>query len=183
MDHLNLKLVAETADPLNRTLRKLIVPDQGMHAETVVVSSARLAGVMLLRHQLSEASESDIDTALATGSVEQRAPLLFQILFATLRQLGYGDIDENLPDGGPGSTSASRLSLGETLEILEPWYYKTAARSQLSLLEVAASSAMCTALLIHDCREALDVSTGCAIATHGFVEPFRIYRAGLVQAA
>lgn len=171
MDHLNLKQVIETADLLNRTLRGLIIPDRGMYAETLVASSARMAGTMLLRHRLSRPVLSESDNLEESTGVGQQVPVLVQTLYATLCQLGHGDIDENGLAGSRASTGLSRLTLSETQAILDPWFGRTLDGSQLTLREIAASAAMTTALLIHDCRDELDVHAGCAIATEGFVEP------------
>ena len=59
---------------------------------------------------------------------------------------------------------------------------ETADSSRLSLREVAASAAITTALLIHDCRDVLDVHTGCAIATDGFFEPMKMLAEGAIPA-
>ncbi len=171
MDHLNFKQVIETADLLDRTLRKLIISERGSHAETLVASSARMAGTMLLRHRLSEAAGYGFDPSATSGEAVRQAPMLVETLFATLCQLGHGELDEQGLGGSGASTALSHLSLDETQAILEPWFRRTLDGSPLSLCEVAASAAMTTALLIHDCRDELDVHAGCAIATEGFVEP------------
>ncbi len=127
MDHLNLKQVIQTADLPNRTLRGLITRNRGMHAETPVARSARMAG-------------------------------------------------------SPVSTGRSRLSLSETRATLEPWFSGTLNGSQPTLCEVAASAAMTTALVIHDCCDEMDVHAGRAIATDGFVEPTRRIPAAWIPA-
>ena len=182
MEHLNLKQVIETADQLQRTLQKLIISNHGLHPETAVASSARMAGTMLLRDLMDHPGGHEAGSSPLSGDAGRPASVLAETLFATLGQLGHGDLDEQGVRGSRASTALSHLSLGETQAILEPWYHKTADGSQLSLREVAASAAIATALLIHDCRDLLDVRTGCAIATHGFVEPLMACPAGPIPA-
>ena len=177
MEHLNLKQVIETADQLQRTLHRLIISDQGLHAATAVASSARMAGTMLLRDLVERPGRHEAGTSPLSDDAGRPAPVLAETLFATLGQLGHGDLDEQGVRGSRASTALSHLSLGETQAILEPWYLKTVGSSQLSLREVAASAAITTGLLIHDCRDVLDVYAGCAIATQGFVEPIETFPA------
>lgn len=170
MESTNIKQVVETADLLNRTLRKLIISDQGIHAETIIAASSRMAGTMLLHAVAPEVRDLEPGSGVLSDPVERQGPALMQTTLATLRQLGHDEIDEQRVGGEAASTAMSRLSLAETQEILEPWYRKIAEVSGLSLRDIAASAAMTTALLIHDCRAVLEIHAACAIALHGLVE-------------
>ncbi|MCP5298512.1 MAG: hypothetical protein H6954_02290 [Chromatiaceae bacterium] len=168
-----LKTVVETADLLNRALRKVLVTDRGLHAETLVAAASRMAGTLLLREVVPEVDRLEPGTVVLSDAANRRGPELINTLLVTLAQLGHGDIDQQRLAGSQATTAMSRLTLAETQRLLEPWYRKIADVAGLSLIEVAAAAAMTTALVIHDCCPVLDVQTGCSIAIHGLVESTR----------
>ena len=170
MSSTNANQIVEAADLLNRALRKIIVSEQGSHAETLIAAAARMAGTMLF-HSLSPGLDHlPPGTVCLTDQANEQGPKLMQLMFATLGQLGHKDIDRQTLVGNSGRSARSRLSLAETQEMLEPWYRKIQGLCGLSLREVADAGAIATAMLIHDCRSVLPVPTGCAIAVDGMVE-------------
>lgn len=180
----NLKTMAEAADLLNRTMRKLVVSDKGLHAETLIASAARMSGTMLFRSFAAQQFDHlPPGTIALSDESEVHGPLLMEMMFATLKQLGHADIDERDLDGAQHTTALSKLSLPETQEILEPWFRKVQEVCNLSYREIAGSASMATALLIHDCRSVLDIQAGCAIAVYGMIESLKTVPPRVAQAS
>ncbi len=166
----NAEQIVEAADLLNRALRKIIVSEQGPHAETLIAAAARMAGTMLF-HSLSPGPDHLPPGAVClTDQANEQGPELMQLMFATLGQLGHKDIDRQTLVGDSGRSALSRLSLGETQQMLEPWYRKIQGLCGLSPREIADAGAIATAMSIHDCQSVLAVPAGCAIAVDGIVE-------------
>jgi hypothetical protein len=169
----NIKQIVEAADLLHRTLRKLVVSGQGIHAETIIAAAARMSGTMLFRSFSPTFDHLPPGAVVMSDQGNEQGPVLLSTMFATLKQLGHDDIDEQRLGGATDTTAQSQLSLSETQTILEPWYRKTMEVCRLSFCDTAAAAAMATALQIHDCRSVLQVHSGCAIAIHGMVESLK----------
>lgn len=163
----------EAADLLNRALRKLLTGEQGIHAETVIAAAARLAGTLLLRDLVPSVDQMEPGTAVLSDAADQQGPQLLELVFATLRQLGHADLDASTLGGHEETTALSRLSLAQTQSLFSPWCEKIAEVTDLSRREMAAAAAVTTAMLIHDCREVLNIHAGCAIAVYGIVEAIK----------
>ncbi len=173
MTQQNSQKILEAAELLREALRKLVASPQGVHAETLVASAARMAGTMLFRSFGPTGAEPAPGSVVMSDQANQRGPLLMQTMFATLRRLGHSDLDEANLKGARETTALSRLSLAETQQRLEPWYRKTKQVCGLSFAETAGAAAIATALVIHDSGAVLDVHRACAIAVHGMVESLK----------
>lgn len=170
MNQPDLKVLAQVADLLHRTVGKLVTNAQGAHPETRIAAAGRMAGTMLHRALDPDTSGLQPGSVVALGGADKQGPMLMETLFATLRQLGHEGIDQQALRNATETTAASRLSLADTQQMLEPWYRKAGEVSGLSLRALAAAAAMAAALQIHDCRDSLDPSKACGIALHGIVE-------------
>lgn len=169
----DLSEIIETAGLLNRTLRKLIVTERGVHAETIISASSRMTGTLLLRHVAPEVADLQPGSKLISETANRQGQTLMRTMFATLKQLGHNDLDEDGLQGRQDSTDQSQLSLSETQARLDPWFVAIAKARRQSLDEVAVAGAITTAMLIHECRPVLDMHAGCAIAIYGLVEATR----------
>jgi hypothetical protein len=170
MGSTNAKQIVEGADLLNRALRKIVVAERGAHAETLIAAAARMAGTMLF-HSFSPGFDHLPPGAVClTDQANAQGPKLLRLMLATLDQLGHKDIDRQALAGAGERWTLSSLSLAETQEILEPWYRKIQGLCGLSAREIADAGAIATAMLIHDCRSALPVPSGVAIAIDSLVE-------------
>ena len=77
-----------------------------------------MAGTMLLRDLMEHPGGHEAGTSPLPGHAGRTAPVLAETLFATLGQLGHGDLDERGVRGNRVSAALSQLSLGETQAIL-----------------------------------------------------------------
>ena len=179
----NLSDIVETAGLLNQTLRKLIVTENGIHAETIIAASARMTGTLLLRHVAPEVADLQPGGNLVCEAANRQGPALMRTMFATLQQLGHADLDENSLQDRQDSTASSRLSLAETQERLDPWFHSIARVRQQPLDEVAVAGAIATGMLIHDCQSVLDIHAACSIAIYGLIEATRTVPVPLSVAA
>ena len=170
MSNENIKKMIEAADLLNDILRKIVSSEKGIHAETIVSAAARMAGTMMFRSFSLKIESLEPGTVVLSEEANIHGPALMNALFLTLKQLGHIDIDGKGLNGAKETTALSQLSLAKTQELLLPWYVQTQRACNLSLREIAGAGAMATAILIHDCRSALDVHAGCSIAVYGLVE-------------
>jgi hypothetical protein len=170
MSSTNAKQIVEAADLLNEALRKVVVSEQGTHAETLIAAAARMAGTMLFHSFSPGFDHLPPGTVCLTDQANTQGPELLQLMLATLGQLGHTNIDRRALAGTGERCTLSSLSLAETQQMLEPWYRKIQGLCGLSLREVADAGAIATAMLIHDCGSVLPVATGCAIAVDGMVE-------------
>lgn len=165
-----IKRSVETAQLLKSVLHKLLVSEQGLHAETLVAASARMAGTLLLRHLVPEVDRLQPGEVVISDAVDRHGPILTETLLVALRHLGEAEVDQESLRQVTATAELSRLSLVETQTLLEPWYRKIVDATGQTLLEVSASAAMTTAMVIHDCRDVLDVASACAIAVDALVE-------------
>lgn len=170
MDRQNRQKIVEAAQLLSGTLRKLLVTEKGVHAQTLVVAAARMAGTMLYRAFCAGDQGLRPGSIVMSDGANKYGPVLMNTMFATLRQLGHGDIDEKALHGAGQTTASSHVTLADTQTMFEPWYRKTQEVCGLSPQEMAGAAAITAGILIHECREVLDVNAGCAIAVHGMVE-------------
>ena len=173
MSDSNAKKIVEASDLLQSTLRKLIVSEQGIHAETIIAAAARMAGTALFHAMPGGLERLPQGSVAVSDQTNAEGQKLTRLLFATLRQLGHTAIDEQRLGGATESTALARLSLAETREILEPWCQKIRGVCDLTWREFADAAVVATANLIHECRSVLAVHPGCAIAIHGMVESLK----------
>jgi hypothetical protein len=183
MDQEKLSNIIEAARLLKQVLNKVVATEQGIHAETVIAAAARMAGTMLFRSFAPPANQLVPGTPVASDEANRRGPLLMNTLFSVLEQYGHEELDTQTLNGARDTTAASRLSLAATQGALEPWYRKTAETLALDFEEIAMAGAMSTALLVHDCREVLEINRACAIAVHGMVEATKTVPAAFPAAA
>lgn len=170
MDESRIGKVIEAADLLKGALQKAVANEQGLHAETLVASSARMAGTMLfLSFDLPDSGLEPGDPVM-NAAADKDGPALLQTMFSTLKKLGQNDLDDRNLGGRRDTTELSHLGLAETQQRLMPWYEKVRELLGLNYRETAMAGAIATAALINDCSSVLDVHAGCAIALHGVVE-------------
>jgi hypothetical protein len=170
MSSTHAEQIVEAADLLHRTLRKLIISEHGAHAETLVAAGGRMAGTMLFHSFSFEPDRLRPGTVFLSDEADEQGPGLLRLMFATLGQLGHQGLDAQVAVGRAERSALSRLSLAETQQLFEPWYRKVQALCGLSSRETADAAAIATAMVIHDCRSALAVEAGCAVAVDGVVE-------------
>ncbi len=169
MDDLQHKRLLEGADFFKSLLRKVATTEQGIHVETVIASAARMAGTMLFRSFAPPGSNFEPGTTVLSDQANVSGPKLMNLMFITLRSLG-DPAGEDLVDRDAVSTKASQLTLRQAQELLDPLFLAYCKAVPLSFEEAAFALAIATGILVHDCKPALEISKGTAIAIYGFVE-------------
>jgi len=165
--------IVEAANLLRSALHKLVVSEQGIHAETIVAAAARMAGTALHRAMPGGLHGAAEGAVVLSDQANQEGQELTRLLFSTLRQLGHSKLDEQRLGGAAESTTLARLSLAETQEMLGPWCRKIRDVCDLTWREFADAAVIATADVIHECRTVLAVRSGCAIAIYGMVESLK----------
>lgn len=170
MSDQDMQKTLKAADLISQLLRKVVVLEQGIHAETIISAASRMAGTMLFRSFGLDDSKLEPGSVLMSEQADQQGPGLVDAVFEVLKQLGHDGIDAAALDAAADKPAPPRLSLAENQSTLNPWYRKIMETSELSNREMALASAIATATLIHDCESVLDVPAGCLVAINGIVE-------------
>ena len=168
MDASALSDLIDAAGLYRETAWRLLSDRGRLHVETLIASTARMAGSLLYL-------SFDFDPSLPPGTVvvsdqaDTEGPRLMAALLATLQRLGHGVTESSL-EPAFCSTAFSQLDLLASCERLGPFFLKIAELKGLDLPRAAEAAAIATAMLWHDGREILAVERGAAIAVAGFVE-------------
>ena len=173
--------IIQTAGLFNGVLHKLLAMPQGVHAETLVASSARMAGTLLVRGWADENAEPG--TVLLSAEADRHGPALVDTLLQTLRQFGHAQVGDRDFGADGLSTGASQMTLAQTQVLLEPWYRKTQQLSGLSDRSAAIAASVATAMQIHQCRDVIDVGAACGLAVSALVESMKTVPAPLAPTA
>jgi len=139
--------------------------EQGVHAETAVAATARMAGTFLFRSFGFDLPSARPGQPVLSDRANERGPELIQILGSTLNQIGAAPWEQSQQNAGQ-----PQQSFLETQPLLEPQYNIIKDRFGLSLTEASHAAAVAAALLIHQCSEVLDPKAAYQIAAFGFVE-------------
>lgn len=174
--------LVEAALLLDRSIRLFLTEDEGLHAETWILSVARLAGTELQRSILSGQTRGGEGSGgrrfwmrrprPAQTSGDEQGRRLVAVLLATLAQLGEPLAEEAIlcpPEGSAGSL----LSLEQTRERLGSLVAACARSHGLGAGEMAEALTIATALALHQCRELVPLTRGAGLAVTGLVEGAR----------
>lgn len=168
MDDEKFKALVAAADFFNDVARKAIATEQGLHAETLISSAARMSGSLMYR---SFGFDKNIEpgTSILSDQANIHGPKLMNLMLVTLQQLGQ-KIGEKDINREYTSAKDSQLIFKESVDRLAPFFLKYCEVAPMSYHDAALGAAIATGILIHDCREVLDVKKGAGIAVYGFVE-------------
>lgn len=142
---------------------------KGVHAETAVAATARMAGTFLLRSFKLPLDGIEPGSVVLSDKANEEGPELVNILGGVLAHLGV-DLDTGKLGNEPGPDHKPLLSFLETQRKLEPAYGRIRESLGLTLKDAAESAAAATALLIQRTVGVLDPNVGFHIAAYGFVE-------------
>ena len=142
--------------------------DQGIHAETAVAGTARMAGTFLFRSFEFPTSDIQPGQIVLSDQANEEGPVLVNILGAALTQLGVAPDGEGL--GDESVQGQPNLSFLETQMKLEPSLLAIAEEFELSKQEAAYAAAVGTALIIERCSSVLDPNVAFNVAVYGFIE-------------
>ncbi len=178
------QVLISAANFFKETSRKLLTVDGKLHAETLILSLARMAGSLMYRSfGFDEAIEPG--TTVLSDRANIHGPKLMNVMFSTLNQLGDKVGEENL-NREWASPKFSQLTFKECHERLAPFFIKYCEVAPINFYDAAIGAAIAVAITVHDCREVLSVDKGGAIAVYGFIEgtktaPFPLSSPGILH--
>lgn len=161
------KIHLQAARVFDSLLRRNVATERGVHPETIVLTSARMTGLLLL-HYLSSPSLS-FGATDPSKTAQLELARLKDYVSNTLRQLGHS-VDVSDVENANISSQLSRWSLADTKSRLEPEYLEYCRTAAISFKDAAIASAIATGLLIHTCREVLDIRKAIVLADRGVNE-------------
>jgi hypothetical protein len=157
----------EAAQEFARTTLEMLKTERGLHAETSIAGTARMAGTFLFRSFKFPLKDIKAGQPVLSDQANEHGPRLIGILAAVLENAGV-KLDNQKPQ--VSSNNQPLLGFLETQKRLEPKYSTIQRRLGLSLQESADSAAVATALLIQQSAQVLDLNIAFSIAVYGFIE-------------
>ena len=154
--------------------------ERGVHAETAIAGTARMAGTFLFRSFNFPLKETTAGQVVLSEQANEEGPRLIQILGGVLEQMGV-KLDKDKLEEAPGPENQPLLDFLETQKRLEPQYAAIQASLGLSLQEAATAAAIATALLIKQTAQILDPHIAFGIAVYGFIEGTKTVPESVVQ--
>lgn len=142
---------------------------KGVHAETAVAATARMAGTFLLRSFGLPLDGIEPGSAILSDKANEEGLELLSILGGVLAHLGV-DLDTGQLGDEPGPDTKPLLGFLETQRKLEPLYARIRERLGLSVKDAAEAAAAATALLIQRTLQVLNPNVAFHIAAYGFIE-------------
>ncbi len=168
MDKDKQKTLIAAAEFFSQTAKKLLTSERGLHAETLIISVARLSGGMLFR-SFGVTPGLNPGTTVLSEQANLQGPKLMNLMLTTLHQLGHklgeGQLDREYTSG-----KFSQLTFQEAHTRLAPFFLKYCEVANISYQDAAFGGAIATAILVHECKDVLAVSKGAALAVYGFIE-------------
>lgn len=141
--------------------------DQGVHPETAIASSSRLAGSLLLRSFEFNLEEHEAGQVLLSEEANEKGPQLINILGSMLTNFNV-PLDKSKIGTEKGEDST--LSYLETMDIFQKEALSILERNQLDFEKGAQAIAMATAFIVKECSNNIGAEVGFNAATYGFIE-------------
>lgn len=143
--------------------------NRAVHPETAIATAARLSGSLLFR-SFKLKVQAQPGTIVLSNEANEEGPELIGIMAAMLRHFQVNLDQERLKEKFSIEENAPRLSLIESLNLLQEDAIRITGENGLALKEAAQSSAIATAFLIKECATNIPPEVGFNIATYGFIE-------------
>ena len=147
---------------------RLAKADGRLHPETLIISSARMAGSLMYRSFNYDVSVKPGQTIMSEQANLSR-PKLKNVMYVTLRQLGNQIADDDV-NRDYLSSEYSQLTFKETHDLLAPTFLDYCKATSMAFEEAAFAAAIASAILVHDCRPVYSMDKGSALAIYGFGE-------------
>jgi hypothetical protein len=160
--------IVAAADFFAKAAKTLLTTDGRLHAETLVLSVARMSGSLMYRSFGHDKSIAPGTTVLS-DKANLQGPKLMQLMLATLQQLGDAVTEQTL-NPAFASASHSPMSFRESCDRLAPFFLKYCETAPLGFQPAAAGAAVATGMLVHECAAVLPVNHGAALGVYGFIE-------------
>ncbi|KXK00426.1 MAG: hypothetical protein UZ17_ACD001002182 [Acidobacteria bacterium OLB17] len=155
------EFVAATIDALRN--------EKGVHIETAIAATARMAGTFLFRSFGFQLADAEPGSAVLSDRANEKGPMLIDIVGQKLTAAnlvpGPGTLEME-----PGEEHRPHLSFLESQQKLEPSYDAIRRRWGLSLEDGAKAAAEAVGSLIVQGSQVLDPGIAFNIAAFGFVE-------------
>lgn len=142
--------------------------EKGVHLETAIAASARMAGTYLFRSFGFELTDAEPGQAVLSEVANERGPELVNILACVLHENSIA-FDDSALEADPGPEHEPHLSFLETQAALEPRYEEIRHCHGLSYENAAHAAAAATAGLIIQGAGVLDPAIAFNIAVYGFI--------------
>jgi hypothetical protein len=143
--------------------------DKGVHAETAISATARMAGTFLFRSFGFELDGLKPGQAVFSEAANERGPRLVDILGSILSSQGIALDQKKFTEPTPADNEP-HLGFLDTQRKLEPSFSAIKDQRGLTLQQAAESAAAATAILIQQCASVLEPNIAFGIALHGFIE-------------
>ena len=145
--------------------------DQGgtFPAETVIGSTARMAGSFLFRSLGLPLGGVQPGGVVLSEQANQQGPRLIQILGAVLQNVGV-KLDSSRLSASQRAAKGQKESFLETQKVLETPFVAIRDKYDLTDAEAADSVAVAAAVLIKNCSSFLDPHVGFGLAVYGLIE-------------
>lgn len=153
---------------VDATIEKLR-SERGVHLETAIAATARMAGTFLFRSFGFELNEAQPGQPVLSEQANENGPRLIDILGEALSEAGIS-LDLSGLDAAPSDEHDPQLNFLESQRLLEPAFNDIRTKFNLSLSDGADAAAEATASLIVQGAHVLDPSVAFNIAVYGFIE-------------
>jgi hypothetical protein len=143
---------------------------RAVHSETAIAMTARLSGSLLLRSFNFELQKLEPGSALLSEQANEEGPQLINILGSMLQN--FGVVLDKTKLGGSDALRGEepKLSVVESLALLQEDAIRIAEQNRLSLKEAAQSAAMATAFIVKECTPSIGGEVGFNVAIYGLIE-------------
>ncbi len=159
----------EAANAFAAAVIHALQTERGVHAETAIAGTARMAGTFLFRSFGFQLDGLAPGAVVLSEQANEAGPRLIQIFGGALDSLGVKNDPDRL-SRGEVEAAKPLLSFIETQGQLEPPFTAIKDRLGLSYSEAADAAALATAILIRQCAGVLDSNAAFGVAIYGFVE-------------
>jgi len=143
---------------------------RAVHAETAIAMAARLSGSLLFRSFNFEFQKLDPGSVLLSEQANEEGPQLINILDSMLQNFGVTLDKTKLGGRNALRGEEPKLSIIESLALLQEDAIRIAGENRLSLKEAAQSAAMATAFVVKECARSIGGEVGFNVAIYGLIE-------------
>jgi hypothetical protein len=143
---------------------------RAVHAETAIATAARLSGSLLLRSFNLDIQKFDPGSVLLSEKANEEGPQLINILGSMLQKFGVSLDKTKLGGSNALRGEEPKLSVVQSLTLLQGEAVRIAEENGLSLKEAAQSAAMATAFIVKECAGSIGGEVGFNVAIYGLIE-------------
>jgi hypothetical protein len=143
---------------------------RAVHAETAISMAARLSGSLLLRSFDLDINKFEPGSVLLSDKANEEGPQLINIVGSMLDNFGVALDRSKLGGSNALRGEEPKLSIIQSLALLQKDAMRIAEENRLSLKEAAQSAAMATAFVVKECAGSIGAEVGFNVAIYGIIE-------------